>query len=228
MLSELERQRRLLLERVNRAGCRRAYRAKPTSAARSRRLSAHVHGADRGRPPRSADRATAAVSAGTILVFDKAYIALTWFTALTAAGVYFVTRLKRNTIYTVIEERTPPRHRGIVADQIIQFSGRAPRRRPRACAAWCWRWTTAGSWSSYQPPDLGGVHGRRDLQRALADRALLQSRETALAREDVCGHVGQCPPHPDLDRVDQPVTAQILQLKARSAGRCRTSWPCSG
>ena len=49
---------------------------------------------------------------GTILVFDKAYIALTWFTALTAAGVYFVTRLKRNTIYTVIEERTPPRHRG--------------------------------------------------------------------------------------------------------------------
>ena len=40
MLSELERQRRLLLERVNRAGCRRAYRAKPTSAARSRRLPA--------------------------------------------------------------------------------------------------------------------------------------------------------------------------------------------
>lgn len=64
---------------------------------------------------------------GTILVFDKAYIALAWFAALTATGVYFVTRLKRNTIYTVLEDRTPPRHRGIVADQIICFSGKGSR-----------------------------------------------------------------------------------------------------
>lgn len=56
------------------------------------------------------------VSPGTILVFDRAYIALTWFAELTAAGVYFVTRLKRNTLYTVLEERThapaSSRHRG--------------------------------------------------------------------------------------------------------------------
>jgi hypothetical protein len=69
---------------------------------------------------------------GTILVFDKAYIALTWFTELTAAGIYFVTRLKRNTLYTVLEERTPPRHRGIVADQIIGFSGKSSRKKAPA------------------------------------------------------------------------------------------------
>jgi hypothetical protein len=69
---------------------------------------------------------------GTILVFDKAYIALTWFSELTAAGIYFVTRLKRNTLYTVLEERTPPRHRGIVADQIICFSGKSSRKKAPA------------------------------------------------------------------------------------------------
>jgi hypothetical protein len=71
-------------------------------------------------------------SPGTILVFDKAYIALTWFADLTATGVYFVTRLKRNTLYTVLEERMPPRHRSIVADQIICFSGKSSRKKAPA------------------------------------------------------------------------------------------------
>lgn len=60
---------------------------------------------------------------GTILVFDRGYLDLTWFAALTAARVFFVTRLKRNADYTVIGRRVPPRHRGIVADQLIRFGG---------------------------------------------------------------------------------------------------------
>ena len=43
---------------------------------------------------------------GTILVFDKGYTDFAWFADLTAAGMYFVTRLKRNADYTVIERRT--------------------------------------------------------------------------------------------------------------------------
>jgi Transposase DDE domain/Domain of unknown function (DUF4372) len=64
-----------------------------------------------------------AFPAGTILVFDKGYTDFAWFAELTAAGVFFVTRLKRNADYTVLERRTPPRDRGILCDQIIRFRG---------------------------------------------------------------------------------------------------------
>lgn len=66
---------------------------------------------------------------GTMLVFDKGYMDFAWFAALTAAGVFFVTRLKRNADYTVVERRVPPQHRGIVCDQIIRFRG--PRTRQK-------------------------------------------------------------------------------------------------
>lgn len=68
-------------------------------------------------------------SAGTILVFDKGYTDFAWFADLTAAGVFFVTRLKRNADYTVVDRRTPPQDRGIVCDQIIRFRGPVTRRR---------------------------------------------------------------------------------------------------
>ena len=68
-------------------------------------------------------------SPGTILVFDKGYTDFAWFADLTAAGVFFVTRLKRNADYTVVERRKPPQDRGIVCDQVIRFRGPVTRRR---------------------------------------------------------------------------------------------------
>jgi hypothetical protein len=66
---------------------------------------------------------------GTVLVFDKAYTDFAWFATLTAAGVFFVTRLKSNADYTVIERHEPPQARGIVCDQIIRFRGPLTRRK---------------------------------------------------------------------------------------------------
>lgn len=67
--------------------------------------------------------------AGTILVFDMGYINFRWFAELTAGGVFFVTRLKRNADYTVVARRTPPQDRGIVCDQIIRFRGPLTRQK---------------------------------------------------------------------------------------------------
>jgi hypothetical protein len=66
---------------------------------------------------------------GTIVVFDKGYTDFAWFSALTAAGVFFVTRLKRQADYRVIERRVPPQDRGIECDQIIRFRGRYTRKK---------------------------------------------------------------------------------------------------
>jgi IS4 transposase len=66
-------------------------------------------------------------SPGTILVFDKGYIDFGWFTELTAAGVFFVTRLKANVVYRVVERRVPPQDRHITCDQLIRFTGQLTR-----------------------------------------------------------------------------------------------------
>jgi hypothetical protein len=65
---------------------------------------------------------------GTILVLDRGYLDLYWFAELTAAGVYFVTRLRTTARYRVLVRRGVPRHRGILADQEIRFVGTSSRR----------------------------------------------------------------------------------------------------
>ena len=56
---------------------------------------------------------------GTLLVFDRGYNDYDWFADLTRQGVYFVTRLKDNADYVVVEERELPRRRGLLRDQVI-------------------------------------------------------------------------------------------------------------
>jgi hypothetical protein len=65
---------------------------------------------------------------GTIVVFDRGYLDLKWFAELTAAGVYFVSRLRTTARYRVVARRAVPQHRDIVVDQEIRFAGKASRR----------------------------------------------------------------------------------------------------
>lgn len=60
---------------------------------------------------------------GSILVYDKAYNDYRGFSRLTESGAYFVTRMKDNARYRVVEERTLPKHRNILADEIIELTG---------------------------------------------------------------------------------------------------------
>jgi hypothetical protein len=58
---------------------------------------------------------------GTILVFDRGYTDYAWFASLIQQGVYFVTRLKENADYGVVEELAIPQRRGVWRDQVIFF-----------------------------------------------------------------------------------------------------------
>lgn len=62
---------------------------------------------------------------GTVLVFDKGYVDYDWWGQLCSGEVTFVTRLKSNAVYEVIEERPLPQHRNVIADQVIRLSGPA-------------------------------------------------------------------------------------------------------
>ena len=61
-----------------------------------------------------------ALPMGSIVTFDKGYINFAWFRLLCEKGIFFVTRLKSNAVYTVLERRAVNRKTGITSDQIIE------------------------------------------------------------------------------------------------------------
>lgn len=62
---------------------------------------------------------------GTVVVMDRGYIDYEWFVQLTHQGVYFVTRLKDNAAFTVVESRPIPAGSNIIKDQIVFFHSQA-------------------------------------------------------------------------------------------------------
>jgi hypothetical protein len=62
---------------------------------------------------------------GTVLVFDRGYNDYDWFGELSDQGVFFVTRMKDNAKYIVLQERVIPRRKGLIKDQIICFLNEA-------------------------------------------------------------------------------------------------------
>lgn len=56
---------------------------------------------------------------GTIVVMDRGYADSDWFLRLSREGVYFVTRLKDNAEYGIVEQRPVPEDQTIVRDEVI-------------------------------------------------------------------------------------------------------------
>ena len=57
---------------------------------------------------------------GSIVVFDKGFISYPWFQTLGEKGVFFVTRLKRNATYKLLERRPVNRKSGVTSDHFIE------------------------------------------------------------------------------------------------------------
>jgi Domain of unknown function (DUF4372)/Transposase DDE domain len=61
--------------------------------------------------------------AGTVLVFDMAYIDYAWLAHLQRTGVTFVTRCRANTAYHVTATRPVPTRGGVLSDEEIALDG---------------------------------------------------------------------------------------------------------
>jgi len=66
---------------------------------------------------------TVSLAPGSIIVLDRGYIDYTLFGNWTENGIYFVTRLKDNADYLVLDELQVPKNRNILADQLILLTG---------------------------------------------------------------------------------------------------------
>lgn len=68
---------------------------------------------------------------GSIVVMDRGYTDYELYGTWTSQGVFFVTRLKDNADYEVVEQWAVPQGRNILADQLIRLSGaNAPKKCP--------------------------------------------------------------------------------------------------
>ena len=59
---------------------------------------------------------------GSVLVFDKGYSDYGWHNQLTEQGIFWVTRIRGNAKYRVLERRIINRSQGITSDQTIEFT----------------------------------------------------------------------------------------------------------
>ncbi len=144
------------------------------------------------------------------MVFDRGYNNYAWFAALDRDSVFFVTRMKDNTDYGVVERRPLPARGPVRRDEIIFLYKLAREGRPdlflRRIEVWD---EEAHPGLPDQPSQLRRLHHRRHLPKPLADRAVLQSTEAESAHQDLRRHQPQRPADSDLDRADRPAAAQV-------------------
>lgn len=137
---------------------------------------------------------------GTILVFDRGYMDYQWYAELTRQGVFFVTRLRHDAHYPVLEEGAPcpstalssatsssgwaatgtARNSLCASSRLGSRSGRSP---------WC---------SSPTTSSLAPLRSPASIESAGRSRP-----ETELAGQKLRRHQRQCPEDPDLDRPDR-------------------------
>ena len=66
---------------------------------------------------------------GTILIMDRGFVDFRWFNQLDESGVFFLTRIKKDTPYTVIQSDPIVLDKNLVSDERIELTGRRTRRR---------------------------------------------------------------------------------------------------
>jgi putative transposase len=59
---------------------------------------------------------------GSVLVFDKGYNSYQWHNLLTDKGLIWVTRIRGNALYRIVERRSTGSNAAITSDQIIEYT----------------------------------------------------------------------------------------------------------
>jgi hypothetical protein len=71
---------------------------------------------------------------GTILLMDRGFVDFGWFHHLTNSGVWFITRVKADMRYEVIESERAMSHGEVITDERIRFTGpKSQKRCPDVC-----------------------------------------------------------------------------------------------
>lgn len=158
---------------------------------------------------------------GTMLVIDRGYQDFHWWLELSQRKVFFVTRLKDNADYGIVEQRAVDRDREILRDEVVlltklQASGSLALM--RRVEVWIEEKQESMVFFTNNLK-LAATTNRRHLQGALAGGVVLQGVEAVAADQDVRWNQRQRGDDPDLDSTDchaggeVPATAQQFSLE---------------
>ncbi len=159
---------------------------------------------------------------GTIICFDRGYTDYDLFSRWNSSGVYFVTKLKSNALFEVLDERVPPMHSDVISDQLIKLEGNGMILRKVTY----WDEESEDFVSLIcNKLDLGHDHCE-NTDRPLADRDILPQLEAALQNQNIRGYKRERRSHTDLDSIDSASNAKIClrlyrieNLPYRAVGR---------
>jgi hypothetical protein len=125
---------------------------------------------------------------GTILVMDRGFVDFGWFGQLNQNGVVFVTRIKTDTHYEIVEHRQVVPGKGIVSDDVICLTSRRSRKRYPETLRLVTVDTTEGNF--------------------------FQAVEAELAHQEFRRHFSQCRLDSDLDSIDCDASHQVPAVES--------------
>ena len=148
---------------------------------------------------------------GSIVAIDRGYIDYALFGRWSMAGVFFVTRLKDNAAFEVVEECEIPRNRNIRADQLIRLTG------AQAQADYPDLLRRIVAWDAENEREIVLLtnlleFGATTIAAIYKERwqiELFQSPQAEFDREDLRRHQRERTSHPDLDSLDRPAPVEM-------------------
>ena len=149
---------------------------------------------------------------GSIVVMDRGYNDYALFGKWTDQKIYFVTRLKDNAAYELLEEGPVPANRNIRSDQLIQFTGEKAQKDCPSLLRRVIVWDPINEREivlSDQPDGVWLDNHCRHLQGSLGNRVVLQGAQAEPQGEDFRRYQRERLAHSDLDSPDCHPAAQM-------------------
>src|SRR5256886_13170115 len=147
------------------------------------------------------------IEPGATYVYDLGYYDYSWWAGLDEAGCRFVTRLKKNTPFSVIKENRTPKNGNIVSDRIGHLPARLANSRKNPLQVPVREITViidTGKLLRIVTNDLDARRrNRRSLQPALADRIVLPLGQADASNQALHWGLRECSPHSDRRRLDR-------------------------
>ena len=142
-----------------------------------------------------------------MVAIDRGYIDYWIFFLWTEKKVWFVTHMKDNAAFRVVEKREIPKNRNIIADEVIELTGvKAEEKCPYLLRR-------VVVWDEENERKIVLLANNLNFGATTADRIVFQSAQTEFEDQNLCRDNCQCLAHTDLDSIDCIAIAQVYAIR---------------
>ena len=149
------------------------------------------------------------LSKGSIITMDRAYNDYALFSAWTKKGIYFVTRLKINADYSVIQDFDVPQNRNIISDQLIQFTAQTAQKQcPQPMRK-------VVVWDKVNQQQIVLLTNHLDFGATTISAIYKDRWQIEPESENICRDQRKCSLYTDLDSIDRHFVGQVSSVQGQ-------------